>query len=244
MLRSAWRALLGIGVILIGGVAGCRGVQPVEPTVALLPAETRTQPPTIAPEITVPPPTLEPSWTPSPTKPVPPTVTLLPSYTPPPATATRDVVAELPPAVTINPDGVVTLIISEAQLNAALARKFDAAPLANYTTAPRIMLDNGAILVTMEIVPLNQPPGASPLTMTLMTTLAVYAGTLENRPTALAPINAGVTTLQVKPGQALLHQTLHEMVIEAVGKPATLTYRSVEVRSDGVVLTVATGTAK
>jgi hypothetical protein len=140
----------------------------------------------------------------------------------------------------MNPQGVVTLIISEAQLNAALARKFDAAPLANYTAAPRIMLDNGAILVTMEIVPLNQPPGAGPLTMTLTITLAVYAGTLENRPTALAPINAGVTTLQVKPGQVLLHQTLHEMVIEAAGKPTALTYRTVEVRSDGVVLTVAT----
>ena len=167
-------------------------------------------------------------------------MTLLPSYTPPPGTATRDAVAEVPPAVTINPEGVITLIISEAQLNAALARKFDAAPLANYTTTPRVMLDNGSMLVTMEIVPLNQPPGASPLTMTLTTTLAVYAGTLENRPTSLAPLNAGVTTLQVKPGQALLLQTLHEVVIEAAGKPAALTYKTVEVRSDGLALTVAT----
>jgi hypothetical protein len=232
--------LIGITSIVISGVVGCRGVAPIEPTLALLPTETITAAPTNVPEITVAPPTLEPSWTPSPTKPVPPTVTLLPSYTPPPATATRDAVAEVPPAVTINPDGVITLTISEAQLNAALARKFDAAPLANYTTTPRVMLDNGSMLVTMEIVPLNQPSGASPLTMTLTTTFAVYAGTLENRPTGLAPLNAGVTTLQVKPGQALLLQTLHEVVIEATGKPAALTYRSIEVRSDGVVLTVAT----
>lgn len=236
--------LLGIAAILVSGAAGCRGIAPIEPTLALLPTETRTPPPSAAPEVTVPAPTLLPSWTPSPTKLVPPTVTLLPSYTPPPSTATRDTVAEVPLAVTTNPDGVTTLIITEAQINAALARKFDAAPLPNYTTAPRVILDNGSMLVTMQIVPLNQPSGASPLSMNLTITLAVHAGTLENRPTALAPLNAGVTTLQVKPGQALLLQTLHEVVIEAAGKPAALTYKTVEVRSDGVVLTVVATVAK
>jgi hypothetical protein len=95
--------------------------------------------------------------------------------------------------------------------------------------------------VTMRIVPFQAPPGSSPQTMTLTVTLAIYAGVLEIHPTQLAPLETGVLTRQVKPGQALLLQTLNDLVSRAAGNPRTMIYNYVDVHPDGVLLTVVAG---
>ncbi len=74
--------------------------------------------------------------------------------------------------------------------------------------------------------------------MTLTLTLAIYDGVLEIRPTQLAPLDSGVTTLQVKLGQALLQQTLADIVNQAAGSARSLVYNYVSIRPDGVTLTV------
>ncbi len=235
--RSLSRLLIALAFLAI---SGCQGIGPVEPTLAVLPTETASPSPTAGPEVTVPIPTLPPTWTPLPTIPPRPTVPLLPSYTLPPSTATLDVTAVAQIAVTSHELGALTLLLSEAQINAALAHHFDAAPLTKYTSAPRIALSDGAMTVTMHIVPLSAPSKAGPQTMTLTVTLAIYAGALEIHPAQLAPLDAGVTTKQVKLGQALLQQTLADMVNEAAGSPHSLTYNYVNISTSGVALTVVT----
>jgi hypothetical protein len=88
------------------------------------------------------------------------------------------------------------------------------------------------------IVPSAAAQGAGPLTMTLTVTPAIYAGTLELRPTRLAPLDVGISTLRVKPGQALLQQTLSDLVIQAAGTPRALAYNTVSVQSGVITLTV------
>jgi hypothetical protein len=221
-------------------MGGCGGIAPIEPTAVVPPTRTIQPSPTAGPGVTLTLPTLPPTWTPRPRTAGPPTVTLLPSYTPPPPTATRDQAADIPPVVT-SERGATILKLTEAQLNAALARRFDAAPLPDYTSAPRVALGDGSMAVTMRIVPFNAPPGSSPQTMTLTVTLAIYAGALEIHPTQLAPLETGVLTRQVKPGQALLLQTLNDLVSQAAGNPRTMTYNYVDVHPDGVLLTVMAG---
>jgi hypothetical protein len=235
------RALVASVAVLIM-ISGC-GVAPVEPTAVVLPTHTIPPLPTDGPQVTLtamPLPSLPSTWTPAPPTAGPPTVTLLPSYTPPPATATRDQAAELPLVVT-NEFGATVLKLTEPQINAALARRFDAAPLPDFAAAPRVKLGDGAMAVTMRIVPYQAPPGSSPQAMTLTVSLAIYAGALEVHPTQLAPLEVGVLTRQVKPGQALLLQTLNDLVSQAAGKPRTMTYNYVDVRPDGVSLTVVAG---
>src|ERR1041385_7767368 len=104
-----------VGVLLI---SGCQGIGPVEPTAVRLPTQTQTPQPT-GPQVTVPFPTLPPTWTPGPTK------TELPTIPPKPVLPTRDLTAEAPINVINNGNGAAQISITEAQLNAALKRKFD-----------------------------------------------------------------------------------------------------------------------
>jgi hypothetical protein len=222
-------------------LSGCLMVDPVVPTVAPVATDTPGTP-TLAPTISIRPSvTLPPTWTPSPTKVPAATVTLLPSDTPPPPTATYDETANAPIAATSNGNGGVILIVTEAQLNAALARHFDAAPLLNYTAAPRVTLVNGAMAVTMLIVPGNAPVGANPQTMTLLAGLDIFGGILEVRPQQLSPLDVGVTTRQVKIGQALLLQTLNDIAREASSVSGAMSYNYVSIHPDGVSLTVVPG---
>ena len=233
-----WALVTGIAGLIT--ISGCGGVAPVEPTAVVLPTSISLPSPTAGPQVTLSAPPLPPTWTPAPRTAGPPTVTLLPSYTPPPPTATRDQAADVPLIVT-NERGATLLKLTEPQLNAALAQRFDAAPLPDYAAAPRVRLGDGVIAVTMRIVPYKAAPGSSPQTMTLTVTLTIEAGALEIHPTQLAPLEVGVLTRQVKPGQALLLQTLNELVSQAAGKPRTITYNYVGVSPDGVSLTVVAG---
>ncbi len=233
-----WALVTGLAGLIT--ISGCGGVAPIEPTAVVLPTSTIPPPPTAGPQVTLTAAPLPPTWTPVPRTAGPPTVTLLPSYTPPPPTATRDQAAELPLVVT-NELGATVLKLTEPQLNAALARRFDAAPLPDHAAAPRVRLGDGTMAVTMRIVPYQAPPGSSPQTMTLTVSLAIEAGALEIHPTQLVPLEVGVLTRQVKPGQALLLQTLNELVSQAAGKPRAMTYNYVDVRPDGVSLTVVAG---
>ena len=222
--------LLAAGIVVILLVSGCQGIGPVEPTVVRLPTQTQSPQPT-GPKVTVPFPTLPPTWTPGPTK------TELPTIPPKPALPTRDQTAEAPINVVSNGNGASELAITEAQLNAALKRKFGEAPLANYTDAPHVTLGDGSLIMTLLIVPLNAPPDSKPQTMTLIADFAIHDGALELEPMNLAPLNVGVTTLQVKLGHNLLMQTLNELVHDAAGVSGTLTYNFVSIAPDKLSLT-------
>jgi hypothetical protein len=229
--------LIALGIL---AMAGCQGVGPVEPTLVVLPTMTASPSPTRGPEITMPSPTLPPTWTPLPTIPPRPTAPLLPSYTAPPPTATLDLTAAVPVAVTSHARGVLELRLTEAQINAELARHFDAAPLPKYTSAPRVSLGDGAMTLTMHIVPINAPANAGPQTVILTVTWPINGDRPEVFPIQLTPWDSGITTRQVKLGHILLQQTLLDLVNERAGSPRTLTYNYVNISRDGIALTIVT----
>src|SRR5882724_1741048 len=165
-MKRGW--LLVIGILLL---SGCQGIGPVEPTVVRLPTQTPLPEPT-GPKVTVPFPTLPPTWTPGPTK------TELPTIPPKPAIPTHDQTAEAPINVVNDGNDTSELAITEAQLNAALKRKFSDAPLANYTDAPHVTLGDGSLIMTLLIVPQNAPADSKPQTMTLIADFAIFDGTL------------------------------------------------------------------
>jgi hypothetical protein len=238
----SWRGAIrrAFAIVLLLAITGCQSTGPVEPTLIVLPTQTVRPSPSAAPNVTLPSPTLPPTWTPLPTIPPKPTQLPIPSVTPPPSTATLDTTAAIPIAVTSYERGAVTLRLTEAQLNAALARKFDAAPLAKYTGSPRIALGFGAMQLTSRITPQqsSQQASSGPQTMALTIQLAIYAGALEVRPVQLAPLDSAVTTRQVKLGQALLEQTLFDLINQAAGSPRALSYNYVDIQPDGVAVTV------
>lgn len=219
-------------------VAGC-SVPPPEPTVAPLPTQVATT--TLTPA-----PTVEPRTTPTET----------PGLIPPEQTATLTTVPGTPlavfptaaatqgsqPPIVVTPN-LVRVTLSEAQLNAALARRFEVAPLPGCAAAPSATLSDGALDLTLRIVPAGIITGtvtgaASAQTLTLTVALVVYNEELESQPMRLAPLNVGVTTRQVKPGEALLLQVLNETAGQAAGITGTPLFRSVEIRQEGLTLTV------
>ncbi len=227
-----WALRLYIGVLCLSLISGCSGT-PIEPTIQPRITATRLPSPTSKPEITLPVPTLPPTWTPDPRKTEPATATLLPSITPTTTIA--------PLMATNTGHGVTSLKITEEQLNAALARRYGRTPLPDFAAAPHVTLGDQSLAVIMRIVPYQAPPGSSAQTMTLTVSLAIQAGALEIQPTQLAPLEVGVLTRQVKPGQALLLQALTDLVGQAAGNPPALTYNYVDVRPDGITLTVVAG---
>lgn len=226
---------LVVGAILI---SGCQTFNPVVPTPP--PVLTSTAIPTDTLEPTLPVVTALPTWTPLPTRTLPPTFTPLPptvTQTPRPPTATANPTAQIPLMVTRSERGVVTLTLTEAQLNAAIARRFDAAPLASYAAAPRVTLHDNSLDVLLFIKPQQE---ANPQTLSLTVTLVIYGGELEIHATHLAPLDVGVTTRQVKLGQGLLQQALTDLVNQAAGvtAPNHVTYNYVNVQPEGIALTV------
>lgn len=222
-------------------IAGCQTLGPVVPTPP--PVLTSTAVSTSTAEATFPVVTPLPTWTPLPTRTLPPTFTPLPptvTPTPRPPTATANPTADVPLMVTSNGHGAVVLTLTEAQLNAAIARRFDSAPLTGYAAAPRVTLRDGSLDILLLIRPQKD---SNPQTMTLTVTLAIYSGDLEIHATHLAPLDVGVTTRQVKLGQALLQQTIGEVVNQAAGVGAgrRVTYNYANVQPDGVSLTVVVG---
>ena len=211
-------------------LAGACGSLPPPSTPTAAPSPIPSDTPTASPTATL---TEAPLWTdtPEPTDLPLPTV---PTETPVPPTATIDLTARPIPVVTVHPGGVITVLITEDQLNAGLASRFAAAPITNYTVAPQANLSDGSLDMTMQIVPLKAPPNSNPLTVTLTLTLAATGGALDIQPTLLVPLNAGVTARQVKLGQALLFQTLTELVAQAVTPSTAVTYTGITIQPDSI----------
>jgi hypothetical protein len=228
-------ACLILGLIVLDG---CNANVPPEPTVAVLVTGTPTftpQPPTAtSPRPTV---TLPPTWTPLPTITQPPTVTLPPTMTPPPPTATPDTAAVLP-TISGAADGTIDLLLTEAQINAALARHFDANPLPDYAIAPRVTLGEASLFLNMQIVPQGAPAGSAPQGATLRVEFNLPGGMLETFPTELIPLHTGITTRQVKMGEGLLLQTLQDMVGQALNNLPVF-YASAAIQPGGVSLRLA-----
>lgn len=219
--------LLGATLLIL---AACGG-PPIPPTPTAAPSPTPTETPTLAPTAT---PTETPSWTdtPLPTDVPPSTDTLVAPDT------TLDLTAESLPVVTIEPGGVITVMITEDQINATLASRFASAPIPNFHDSPVVNLGDGNLEMTMQIVPLKAPAGANPLPTSLTLALATRNGALEIQPTLLSPLNAGVTARQVKLGQALLLQTLNEMVAQAAASSGSLSFVQVMVEPDSIQFSV------
>lgn len=222
-----------VGLMLL--IGGCSNL-PIEPTVAVLPTliPSPTSRPTSTP--TIHPPTATPLSSPTMTITPKPATAVLPTL---PPTVTPALVAVVPLVATGSDPHTLTVSITEAQLNAALGRQFDAAPLPNYALAPRVTLTDGSLDLVSLILPLGTPVNTpnSPQTITLTTTLAVYDGVLESHPAALAPLNVGITTPQVKISEALLLKTLKEIVQQAT-KLNTITYSDVAIQPTGISITV------
>ena len=216
--------MLIIGSVLL--LSGCRGTGPVVPTVAPLPVTLLPEP--TAPEVTALP-TVVFTVTPAVTK------TELPTIPPRP---TIDRTAQAPINTINNGNGATLLNITAAQLNAALRRKYDDAPLANYTAAPNVSFGDGSLTMTLSIVPLAAADGTNPQTMTWIATLGIYDGKLEIQPISLLPLNVGVTTQQVKLGHVLLLQTLNEIAKTAAGDPTSVTFNYANVDPDKISMTV------
>ena len=207
-------------------ISGCRGIAPVVPTV--VPLQVTPLPEPTASEVTIAPTAIA-TATPAETK------TELPTIPPRP---TIDRTAQAPINAINNGNGATQLTITEAQLNAALHRKFDDAPLANYAAAPSVSFGDGSLSMTLAIVPLAAADNSSPQTMTWIATLGVNDGALEIQPSSLVPLNVGVTTEQVKLGHVLLLQTLNEIARTAADEPDSLTYNYASVDPDKIALTV------
>ncbi len=228
-----WRCIIGLIACTISVVvlSACQSTGPIVPTVAPTVALLLTH--SVTPEPSVPVETLPPSWTPRPTQTAKPATSAPRSPTPNPAAQTANA-----PVGVVNDGGVLMLNITETQLNAALKRTFDSAPLVKYTAAPRATLGDGALVLTLLIVPQNAPADSSPQTMTLVANLATYDGALELQPTDLSPLDVGVTARQVKLAHVMLLKTLNDLALGAAGQAHAITYNYAGVTPDKVQLTI------
>ena len=228
--EQRWIGTLASGVALF--LAGCGQINLPEPTLIVSP----TGPPTVATRTAIP--SVTPTLTAPPSDTPRPPVTLPPTRTSPPASATPDIAARTPFSVATQPQGF-RLTISEAQLNAALARRFDAAPLPDHGSAPRAALGFGFVTLGMHIFAADAPPGADALPVTLMLQLDHPGGLLETFPTQMVPLHAGVTTRQAKPGEELLLQALLDLIHAAAGDRLAFV-ESALIRPEGIALDIIT----
>jgi hypothetical protein len=229
-------------VALLIFLAGCSDIGvPPSPTVAIRTVEV-TDSPTLTPFPTRPTLTPLPSWTPTmppPTRTAPASVTPLPSDTPRPPTATTvsgGNAAGIAVVVVATPNefGGSTFTLTEALINAELARLFDADPIRDYTLAPRVTLAEGLLTLSM---PITQAEGRNVITTSLTINLSLLDGALVTRPTLLTPLEGGVTTVQVKRGEALLQRVIDTLVRDSAGAE-TFTINYAVVRSDGITITI------
>lgn len=228
--EQRWIGAFALGAALF--LAGCGQINLPEPTLIVSP----TAPPTAATRTAIP--SVTPTLTPPPSDTPRPPVTLPPTRTQPPASATPDLAARTPFGVVTQAQGF-RLTISEAQLNAALARRFDAAPLPDHGSAPRAALGFGFVTLGMRIFAADAPPGTDALPVTLMLQLDHPGGLLETVPTQMVPLHAGVTTRQAKPGEALLLQALLDLIHAAAGDGLAFVESAV-IRPEGIALDIVT----
>ncbi|HLY26426.1 MAG TPA: hypothetical protein VKQ72_08815 [Aggregatilineales bacterium] len=229
-----WPFATGIVAALVA--AGCQGTGPIEPTVIVLPTSTRVLNPTTIP-ITVAPLTAVPSAT------VAITPTELQTIPPRPIVATQDKTAEAPIRIVSNSNGATVLEITEAQLNAALKRHFDEAPLTNYADAPTVAFGDGSLSLTEKIGAASADITANAQTEELNGTLAIEAGALYFDPTGVVPLPTalGLSTLQIKLGHHLLEQTLDDIARTASGASGPISYNYASIAPDAISLTVVAG---
>jgi hypothetical protein len=230
------RQLTTFVITLIAGLvlSSCRTNVPIEPTLALLPTETRTPEPT-GPVITVPPApsaTLPPTWTPIPsaTKPTDVPITVIPTID------VQAQTAQAPIKSYDNGTGGKILTITEAQLNAILATEYNIAPLQRYIAAPQIELSDETLILTAPIIPQNAAANSNALTVSLIGSFAIFDGNIEFDPVDLSPSDAGVTTMQVKQAHNLLVNSLKSYVAKLM--QGNVTYNSVNIRIGSLILNV------
>ncbi|MCC7207650.1 MAG: hypothetical protein IT323_10100 [Anaerolineae bacterium] len=227
------RAVLCLLAVL--ALAGCTFPSPPEPTLNPTPRPSPTRTATRRGALT---PTRSASLPPpvTPTPALPP-ATPPPSDTPPPPTATGDP-AGLLAALAVTPQGDrFDLVVSEAQVNAALAQAFDARPLPGHAITPRATLGFGFLTLSMYVYPPDAPAGGPPQRATLMLRLEHPGGFLETFPTQLEPLDAGIPTRLVKSGEALFLDALNGIVLDIAGERPLFCEQSA-IRPQGIHLTL------
>ncbi len=182
--------------------------------------------------------------------------TLVPTFLPPPspthslATSTlipTAIASPLPihtatPALTAAPPQAViagqtlTLTLTVTQLNAALAERYAAHPLADYGGAPVATFAGGTIRLTLRIAP---SPEAISLTLAVSVLNTTAGAVLDVRAVGLSALKS-VTTQQVKRGHALLSATLDDL-LRIAARTTNFIYTYVAVNADSLTLTVNTG---
>lgn len=231
--RALIRACMAALILLILG--GCTFPAPPEPTLNPSPRPLPTR-------------TATPRGAPTPTRSVPPAtpttlVAAFPTSTPPPTntplppTATGDPGAVLAALAVTPQGGRFAVSLSEAQVNAALAQAFDARPLPGHAIAPRVTLGFGFLTLTMHVFPPEAPAGGPPQRAILMLRLEHPGGFLETFPTQLEPLDAGIPTRLIKPGEALLLSALNE-IIQTVGGASPLYCEQSAIRPEGIQLSL------
>ncbi|MHB8630064.1 MAG: hypothetical protein ACYDBJ_10130 [Aggregatilineales bacterium] len=225
-----------LSALLIAVVSGCR--PPDEPLPTLIPSLIPSLvPPTAVP--TVPTSTPAPSALPS----LPPTSTIVPASPVPPSLVPITSEPVLPPAI-VTANGTLTITLTEAQLNDALAKRFATQPIAGYAGPPHASLRAGAIELTITLVSgtPSAPLQSATLTLTLAALPTVSGTVLDVRAVKLSKSDA-ISTLQVKPAQTLLTTTLESLIEQATGLPAgtrPIEFNYVAVSPDKLTLTVLT----
>lgn len=222
--------------MLLALIAGCTPSNDMLPTLAPTLSQATDMPPTSAP--TLDPPTTAPSSTStassSPTDP-PPALTFTP--TDPPLTSTPVVIVTptVPPPHVVNNAGALTITLTGPQLNQALIMQYVQAPLSGFSRVPQATLIDGGLRLALTL-----NAAAAPVTLTLtLAALPTAAGSqLDVRAVALSMLK-GVTTLQVKPAQALLTTTLNAIMIQAADSDQ-FNVTSVTVTAQMITLTIVT----
>ena len=229
--RPLVRACLAAFCLLVLG--GCTFPAPPEPTLnpSPQPLPTRTATPRRTPTVAVTPTSL-PTQTPALPTPTPP-----PTNTAPPPTATGDPAGVLA-ALAITPQGDrFEVSLSEAQVNAALAQAFDSRPLPGHAIAPHATLGFGFLTLTMHVYPPDAPAGDPPQRAMLILRLEQPGGFLETFPTQLEPLDGGIPTRLIKPGEALLLDALNG-VIHSVAGASPLFCEQSAIRPEGIRLSL------
>lgn len=217
-------------------LAGCR--PPDEPLPTLIPTLLPSPvPPTTIP--TVPTATLVPTTRPT----LPPTSTVVPPTSVPPSPIAFTAEPVLPPAI-VTANGTLTITLTGAQLNEALAKHFATQPIAGYAGPPHAILSAGAVELTITLASgtPSAPLQSATLTLTLAALPTVSGTVLDVRAVKLSKPE-GISTLQVKSAQTLLSVTLDSLVEQAAGLPADtppIEFSYVAVTAETLTLTVRT----
>lgn len=189
-------------------------------------------PPTLAPVVLTPTPT--PSTLPSPSP-------ILATYIPVRPTLVFSSPEPVSPPLIVTTNGTLIITLTDAQLNDALSKRFSTDPITSYAGPPHATLGAGTVELTITLVS-NTPTTSlqtATLTLTLATLPTVSGTVLDVRAVRLIKPDQ-ISTLQVKPAQALLTATLEALATQASGLPAALplNWGDVTVSSGKLTLTV------